>query len=84
MSVHHSPRVMQDAEDFFIRICGCGVVHLNFGVANITATPETVIAMADTFQEVARTLRKHLECIERGRFYSKSQDPHPTCSISQS
>lgn len=60
MSVHHSSRVMKNAEDFSMRICGCGVVHLNFGATSVTATPEAVIGMAETLKEVAHTLKGSL------------------------
>ena len=60
MSTHHSPCVMTSTDQFLVRVCGCGVVHLNFGPAVIHVTAETTIAITETLKEVAAQLRKQL------------------------
>lgn len=60
MSNHHAPCVMTDTEQFLVRICGCGVIHLNFGPAIINMTPEALIAVSETLREVALEVRKRI------------------------
>ena len=52
---------MTDTNQFFVRLCQCGVVHLSFGPAVIHATPETVIAITETLKEVSTGLRQKLK-----------------------
>ncbi|MEO5970130.1 MAG: hypothetical protein ABIQ95_09400 [Bdellovibrionia bacterium] len=53
----HSPCVMTDTEQFYVRICGCGVVHLCFGATLINLAPEAIIAVTETLKEVSNKLR---------------------------
>ena len=55
------PCVMTDTHQFYVRLCPCGVVHLSFGPAVIHATPETVVAIAETLRELSVGLRKDIE-----------------------
>ena len=62
MSSHHSsPCIMKNTDQFFVRICGCGVVHMNFGCAIINVSSETAIAITETLKEVSHQLRQQLE-----------------------
>lgn len=63
MSAHHGgPCIMTDTDQFYVRICGCGVVHLSFGVAVINVSIETAIAITETLKEVSTDLRNRLQC----------------------
>jgi hypothetical protein len=53
----HSPCVMTDTEQFYVRVCGCGVVHLCFGATLINLSPEAIIAVTETLKEVSNKLR---------------------------
>jgi hypothetical protein len=64
MSIHHPPCVMTNTDQFFVRICGCGVVHLSFGPAIINVTQETAIAISETLREVSLELRKRIACYD--------------------
>jgi hypothetical protein len=43
---------MTDTEQFFVRICGCGVVHLCFGPSVVNVTLGTALAITETLKEV--------------------------------
>jgi hypothetical protein len=60
MSIHKPPCVMTSSDDFYVCVCGCGLVHLSFGPAVVNATPETVIALSETLREVSAALRAKL------------------------
>ncbi len=60
MSTDHAPCVMTDTEQFYIRACGCGIIHLNFGPAVINVTAEVMIAITETLKEAASELRTRL------------------------
>lgn len=60
MGTSHSPCVMSNTEQFFVKLCSCGVVHLNFGPTVVNATPETIIAITETLREISSELRKRL------------------------
>lgn len=55
---------MTDTEQFFVRVCDCGVVHLSFGPAIVNATPETVIAITETLKGISAELRNSLRQAE--------------------
>lgn len=62
MSFHHAvPYIMTNPEQFSVRVCGCGVVHMSFGCAVINVSPEAAIAISETLREVLGDLRTHLE-----------------------
>ena len=58
--MNHAPCVMTNTDQFLIRVCGCGVVHLSFGPAIINVTAEAMIAITETMKDVAATLRQQL------------------------
>jgi hypothetical protein len=64
MTSHHAPCVMTETDQFFVRICGCGVVHLNIGFAVINLSPEATIAVTETLKEVSAKLRKQMEIMD--------------------
>ncbi len=53
----HTPFVMNNTEQFCVRVCGCGVVHLCFGATLINLGPEALIAVTETLREVSSKLR---------------------------
>lgn len=58
MSFHHSvPCVMTSSEQFFVRVCACGVVHMSFGCTVVNVSSEAAVAIAETLREVTDTLR---------------------------
>ncbi len=57
MDGHGGPGVMSNTDDFYTKVCGCGVVHLSFGATCINMTPAALLAVSDTLREVALTLR---------------------------
>ena len=59
---HHptAPCIMTNTDQFFVRICGCGVVHMNFGCAIINVSYETAIAITETLKDVSTELKRHL------------------------
>ena len=66
MSSHHlSPCVMSNTDQFFVRVCGCGVVHLSFGCATINVSSKTAIAITETLKEVTLELRRKLDSMEQ-------------------
>jgi hypothetical protein len=56
-----SPCVMTNTDQFFVRVCECGVVHLSFGSAVIHVSSKAAIAITETLREVSQELRKQLE-----------------------
>lgn len=61
MGLHYPGQcIMTNTDQFFVKVCGCGVVHLNFGVAVINVTAETAVAISETLREVATELRSKL------------------------
>jgi hypothetical protein len=52
---------MTNTDQFYIRICGCGVVHLSFGATVINISAETAIAITETLKEVSVDLRNRLQ-----------------------
>lgn len=48
---------MTNTDQFYVRICGCGVVHLCFGATTLNLSAETVIAVTETLKEVSQELR---------------------------
>ncbi len=57
MSAHYAPCVMTNTDQFSVRLCGCGVVHLTFGVSAVHVSPEALVAMSDILQGVAAEIR---------------------------
>jgi hypothetical protein len=60
MSNDHTPCVMTTMDSFYVKACGCGVIHLCFGPTTLNLSPEVVIAVTETLREVARDLRNQL------------------------
>ena len=61
MSYHHSvPCVMTSSDQFYVRLCTCGVVHLSFGCTVINVSPEAAVAISETLREVTENLRIEL------------------------
>lgn len=56
-STAHTPCVMTDTDSFYVRICGCGVVHLCFGPTTLNLSPESVVAVTETLKEISAALR---------------------------
>lgn len=58
MSFHHSvPNVMTNSDQFFVRLCGCGVVHMSFGCTVVNLSPEAAVAISETLREVTDSLK---------------------------
>ena len=55
----HTPCVMTDTNSFYVRICGCGIVHLCFGPTTLNLSPESVVAVTETLKEISAELRSH-------------------------
>ncbi len=51
------PCVMTDTDSFYVKVCGCGVVHLNFGPTLLNLSPEVLVAVSETLKEVAQGIR---------------------------
>ena len=61
MSFHHDmPCIMTTTEQFYVRLCSCGVVHLNFGYSVVNVSPEAAIAITETLKELSSELRKRV------------------------
>ena len=61
MSYHHSvPCVMTSSDQFYVRLCTCGVVHLSFGCTVINVSPDAAVAISETLREVTENLRIEL------------------------
>lgn len=57
MSAHYAPCVMTSTDQFSVRLCGCGVVHLTFGVSAVHVSPEALVEMSDILRGVASEIR---------------------------
>ncbi len=68
MSFHHAvPCVMTNMEQFHVRVCGCGVVHISFGSTVVNVSSEVAIAISETLREVSGELRKRLALQNSGK-----------------
>jgi len=54
--MHGSSCVLTDKEQFYVRVCGCGVVHLGFGASSVNVSPDLIPFIAETLAIVARDL----------------------------
>lgn len=61
----HTQHIMSDTSSFYIRICGCGIIHLCFGSTTINLTKNAVIAVSETLKEVVSNLRDRSELKSR-------------------
>jgi len=52
---------MTNTDDFYVRICGCGVVHLSFGATTLNLSSEAVIAVTETLKGISREVRTQLK-----------------------
>jgi hypothetical protein len=52
----HTHHIMQDTDSFYVRICGCGVIHLCFGATTLNLTHQAVIAVSETLKEITSEL----------------------------
>lgn len=53
----HAPCVMTSTEDFYVRLCGCGVVHLSFGSTVLNLSPQVTVAITETLKELSENIR---------------------------
>jgi hypothetical protein len=60
---------MKDTDSFYVRICGCGVIHLCFGATTINLTEQAVIAVTETLKNVS------LELISKMQIKSDQSNP---------
>ncbi len=61
MSIHSPSCVLSNPEQFYVKVCSCGVVHLSFGFAMINTTPEALIAITETLKDVTYELKKKIK-----------------------
>ncbi|MGE0616647.1 MAG: hypothetical protein AB7P04_13515 [Bacteriovoracia bacterium] len=65
MSNHGGPCVMTNTDQFYVRACGCGVVHLSFGPSVINVSQEAFVAVAETMAELSQEIRKRIQAPEQ-------------------
>jgi hypothetical protein len=66
MTSHHGrDHVIDKPENFSVRLCGCGVAHLNFGPTTVNVTPEVALAITETLNNVAIELKSRANVQER-------------------
>ena len=66
---------MTNTSEFFVRVCGCGVVHLSFGCTIVNVSPEAAIAISETLREVATELKKRIPAATPDQSSGTPQEP---------
>jgi hypothetical protein len=56
----HTHHIMRDTDSFYVKICGCGVVHLCFGPTTLNLTGHAIIAITETLKGVSQELLSRL------------------------
>lgn len=50
--------VMTNTDHFFVKVCGCGVVHICWGPTTLNLTREAFIAVSETLKEISTQLKR--------------------------
>lgn len=79
----HTHFIMRDTEAFYVRICGCGVVHLCFGPTTLNLTQQAVVAVSETLKEVAQELVLRTLRTEPSSAPVSSQSPNSEHDMTQ-
>src|SRR5689334_2792438 len=57
----HTPCVMRDTDQFFVRVCGCGIIHLCFGATTLNLAPEALIAVTETLKDLSDAIKMKMK-----------------------
>lgn len=60
MHSSHSPCVMTDTEQFYVRFCPCGVVHLAFGPSVVNLSRDAFLMVSESLQALSAEMKAQM------------------------
>lgn len=60
----HSPCVMTDTEQFYVRFCPCGVVHLAFGPSVVNLSVAAFFSVTESLQSLSAEMRERMKQVQ--------------------